>query len=243
MSTGSGTADTVGNCKLVGVWVGAETQHGKRHNKAGTAIVRAIRAGNKGAALVAAGVGLRIHSKDNEDPLTLPRTVPFDMLPRTMPRTVKHTLTCASIPDIFLYEEDPKTQRRKYTIVEIKYCRDTRQEDQEARAEQQHAAMQQQLKQYDPLSTVECCVLLLGVSGVIFKQTVQRLTDKLGVEGPLLKNLLTQLHHIAVEGLGKAWNQRRMLIAQLPGMKGKGKAYRHRVSPHRKTRKKRATKR
>jgi len=27
----------------------------------------------------------------------------------------------------------------------------TRQEDQEAKAEQQHAAMQQQLKQYDPL--------------------------------------------------------------------------------------------
>jgi len=160
-----------------------------------------------------------------------------------MPRTVKHNLTSASIPDIFLYEEDPKTKRRKYTVVEIKYCRDTRLEDQEARAEQQHAAMQQQLKQYDPLSTVECCVLLLGVSGVIFQQTVQRLTDKLGVEGPLLKNLLTQLHHIAVEGLGKAWNQRRMLIAQLPGMKGKGKAYRHRVSPHRKTRKKRATKR
>jgi len=131
-----------------------------------------------------------------------------------------------------------------HTIVQIKYCRHTGQkDDQEARAEQQHAAMQQQLKQYDPLSTVECCVLLLGVSGVIFEQTVQRLTDKLGVEGPLLKNLLTQLHHIAVEGLGKAWNQRRMLIAQLPGMKGKGKAYRHRVSPHRKTRKKRATKR
>jgi len=35
------------------------------------------------------------------------------------------------------------------------------------------------------------------------EKTVQRLTDKLGVEGPLLKNLLTQLHHIAVEGLGK----------------------------------------
>jgi len=75
------------------------------------------------------------------------------------------------------------------------------------------------------------------------KYGLYSLIDKLGVEGPLLKNLLTQLHHIAVEGLGKAWNQRRMLIAQLPGMKGKAKAYRHRVSPHRKTRKKRATKR
>jgi len=45
-----------------------------------------------------------------------------------------------------LFEEDPKTKRREYTIVEIKYCRDTRQEHQEARAEQQHAAMQQQLQ-------------------------------------------------------------------------------------------------
>jgi len=43
----------------------------------------------------------------------------------------------------------------------------------------------------------------------------------------------TQPHHIAVAGLGKAWNQRHMLIAQLPGMKGKAKAYRHRISPHR----------
>jgi hypothetical protein len=215
----------------------------KRHNKAGTAIVTAIRAGTKGATLIAADVGLHVHSTDEAEHSALPRTIPLNLLPKTMPLTVKQRITRASIPDIFMYEEVHTNDQRKYTIVEIKYCRDTRQEEQEARANQQHATMHQLIQQYDPSATIEYYVIMLGVSGVLYEATIKCLSEQLGIQGPTLAALLTKLHHIAVEGLGKAWKHRRMLINHLPGMKGKGKWHRHRAPPHRKTRKKRATKR
>jgi len=49
------------------------------------------------------------------------------------------------------------------------------------------------------IATVEQVTLLLGVSGVLYKSSIAALKDKLGVTGPQINNLLTQLHHSMAE--------------------------------------------
>jgi hypothetical protein len=48
--------------------------------------------------------------------------------------------------------------------------------------------------------------ILLGVTDVIYTETVERLTA-LGISGPALKTLLTDLHYTAIYGLERIWRQ------------------------------------
>jgi hypothetical protein len=63
--------------------------------------------------------------------------------------------------------------------------------------------------------------ILLGVTGVIYTETVERLTA-LGISGPALKTLLTDLHragYTAIHGLERLWRKRGALIKQLGRLK------------------------
>ena len=100
-------------------------------------------------------------------------------------------------------------------IVEIKYCRDTDPLPQQSRASQQHHVLRETLAQHAPTAVVEQVTLTLGVSGVLYKASIEALKDKLGVTEPQLGNLLTQLHHIAVDSLNRIWAQRWAMINQL----------------------------
>lgn len=60
--------------------------------------------------------------------------------------------------------------------------------------------------------------LLLGVTGTISNGTTD-LLKTLGVEGPALRTLLTDLHFIAVTGLEKVWKLRHALIRELGYLK------------------------
>jgi len=102
-----------------------------------------------------------------------------------------------------------------YIIVEIKYCRDTDPLPQQSRASQQHHVLRETLAQHAPKAVVEQVTLTLGVSGVLYKASIKALKDKLGVTEPQLGNLLTQLHHIAVDNLNRIWAQRWAMINQL----------------------------
>ena len=107
-----------------------------------------------------------------------------------MPAEVKESIRTTSIPDALLYTFNRKKRCREYTLVELKYCRDARPEDQEARAEQQHLQIVQALKTHDTTATVKHCKLMLGVSGAIYQSTIQHLKEDLGIEGSALDNLL-----------------------------------------------------
>jgi hypothetical protein len=96
-------------------------------------------------------------------------------------------------------------------IVEIKYCRDTRREDQEQRATEQHTRLLQAIKTHDPKADVQYCTLMLGVGGVIYTDFCQKM-EGLGVTGPQLHKLAKKLHFMGIEELGKVWKCRRAML-------------------------------
>jgi len=213
-----------------------------RHNEAGIAIVEAIQAGVKGNQLVAADIGVNKRRKARgKEALAVSRVIPLGVLPRDMPPEVKESIRTTSIPDAMLYTFNRKKRCREYTLVELKYCRDTRPEDQEARAEQQHLQIVQALKTHDTTATVKHCKLMLGVSGAIYQSTIQHLKEDLGIEGSALDNLLKQLHLIAVEHLEKIWRYRSAKINnRLGGRRKQHTGQKHKrtvVAPHRTTQK------
>eukprot|EP00882_Tetradesmus_deserticola_P009436 GHRQ01009960.1.p1 GENE.GHRQ01009960.1~~GHRQ01009960.1.p1 ORF type:complete len:171 (-),score=2.33 GHRQ01009960.1:104-616(-) len=127
-----------------------------------------------------------------------------------------------------------------FTIVEIKYCRDTDRETQRAKATKQHKHLCQSIAGQDnqedtlvdlqdtgmqelgdALSGAGICspsvsqvTILLGVTGVIYEETERQLTQ-LGVSGPALKKLMSDLHYTAISGLERIWRQRGALLKQL----------------------------
>lgn len=96
---------------------------------------------------------------------------------------------------------------RIFTVVEIKYCRDTNTEDQWARATQQHKDLVDALTAYQPKGgkiQVRQETILLGATCAIYNNTVETL-QHLGVHGRALDTLLRDLHYIAVQGVENAW--------------------------------------
>jgi hypothetical protein len=104
-------------------------------------------------------------------------------------------------------------------VVEIKYCRDTKPEDQEARAVQQHKQLISTIKKYDTKARVKHCTLLLGVGGAIYKESGQTLSNDLGVRGRSLETLLRKLHFQSVQAVGDMWKHRRALLHNKLGTK------------------------
>lgn len=183
-----------------------------RHNDAGTAIVEAIAQGSKGGHLISTDVGWQCRHQGDEQlpPAACTRYIPVDALPCTIPVKMRQQLAKQSIPDAMLYTCEGGT--REYTIVEIKYCRDTRPDEQRARASAQHQALKEAIETHDPHAKVTLVPLMLGVSGVIYKTMVSAMEEKLGVKGAHLRTLLKRLHYIAIEGLEKIWQQRWAMI-------------------------------
>jgi len=186
-----------------------------RHNDAGTLIVEAIANGSKGGHLLATDVGWRRrHLIQEGQPLpsaATTRHIPVGNLPTTIPLHVRQQLAKHSIPDALMYHCEGGT--REYTIVEIKYCRDTRPEDQQARAEAQHTVLKEAIEQHDNTAKVTLVTLMLGVSGVIYKSMAAALEEKLGVTGDHLRSLLTKLHFAAIDGMDRVWRQRWAMIS------------------------------
>ena len=134
-------------------------------------------------------------------------------LPATMPKQAQAVLRSSrSIPDMILYQYHYRSDSREYTIVEIKYCRDTDPGDQLARAATQHENLAQSLESADPTAAINRINLVLGVSGTMYKSLISDL-EELGVTGAPLKHLLKSLHCISVTHLGKIWKHRQALIA------------------------------
>ena len=146
-----------------------------------------------------------------------------------------------SVPDILMYRtKDIQTEyeqpRREhiFTIIEIKYCRDTRPEDQWARAVVQHSELAQALQNMPLLDCdsnnvnhtilVEQENILLGVTGGIFKNTADTLR-KLGICGQSLNDLLKELHFVAVNGVEQMWRHRQAIIAATRGSRRRKRRY------------------
>jgi hypothetical protein len=191
-----------------------------RHYDAGSLIVEAIYMGEKGSQLIAADVGLNKRRKaQGRDTLDITRTLSEAALPDSIPNKLRETLANLSIPDAFLYTFDSEQCRREYTVVEIKYCRDTKPEDQEARAVAQHKNLISTIKSYDTNAKVKHCTLLLGVGGAIYKECGQTLSNDFGVRERPPETLLRKLHFQSVQAVGDMWKHRRPLLHNELGTK------------------------
>ncbi len=186
-----------------------------RHNDAGTAIVAAVASGTKGGLLIMSDVGIskRLPHAKLPQGMHTSRLLHDHPLPATMPKQAQAVLRSSrSIPDMILYQYHYRSDNREYTIVEIKYCRDTDPGDQLARAATQHENLAQSLESADPTAAINRINLVLGVSGTMYKSLISDL-EELGVTGAPLKHLLKSLHCISVTHLGKIWKHRQALIA------------------------------
>ena len=189
----------------------------QRHNQAGRDIVQCISKGTRAQELVMSDVGMHKHIHSEDMPANTTARVPRAILPDTMPDAVRTSLITGSIPAAMLYAPPTDAQPAKYTIVEIKYCRDTNTNDQEHRAAKQHDHLIKELQAYSPSATVTQVTLLLGVSGTIFNSTIQNL-ETLGVHEWRLKGLLKRLHLHAVKSLTRIWKYRRAQLAKTQGI-------------------------
>jgi hypothetical protein len=138
------------------------------HNDAGVEILEAIKNGEKGGSLLMSDVEIRQRRAATELPETLQmcRYINNADLPSDAPAGVRTALSqyTGSVPDAFMFEADTFGGYRCYTIVEIKYCRDTNTAHQETRAHQQHSRLTTLLQEHDPEATVRTVSLMLGVT-------------------------------------------------------------------------------
>ena len=95
--------------------------------------------------------------------------------------------------------------------MEIKYGTDTRPQDQLERATEQHQGLLQQLARSTPDTEAELVVILLGSAGYIYQTHTKEQIKKLGVTGPSLKSLMTNLHVQAIKSLTQIIGMRRSI--------------------------------
>jgi ribonuclease HI len=180
-----------------------------RHNTAGRMILKAVMEGRRGGEVVMMDVG-REQAEGGADPL-VPSRIPREVLPTQMEESIKTTISRHSKPDIFLYQPGRTGVPAKYTIVEIKYCRDTDPEQQLARAATQHRSLAQAIQQADPAADVQYVTIMLGVSGAIFTLDTLEKLRTLGVTGRALETLKYRLHIQAIKELHWIYTVKRKL--------------------------------
>lgn len=142
----------------------------RRHNDAGSLIIQAVRDGNRGAELVMSDVGLSRRCATMKGKGRIP---PLSILPGNMPDGLKRRIRGRCKPDALMVRTEQNVKR--YELIEIKYCRDTDPTQQENRAERQHDRLMKSIKIFDTSAEVKLTSILLGVSGCIYKKTVERL--------------------------------------------------------------------
>jgi ribonuclease HI len=183
----------------------------ERHHAAGTMILKAVRAGSRGTTVIQADVGSQ--EKQARSGLSpLPNDIPVKYLAaKKRDRATALADESRSRPDFTLYSEQQAegAATRTFTLVEIKYCTDTRPQDQLERATAQHQGLLQRLKQSAPNTEAKLVVILLGSAGYIYRTHTKEQLQGLGVTGPLLKSLMTNLHVQAIKSLTQIVNIRR----------------------------------
>jgi hypothetical protein len=185
----------------------------RRHNDAGTEILEAINRGTQGAHILLSDVGFTKRRSSAEVPANMQphRFMRHMDPPRYLSQSLVDALTeQTSVPDIILVESQDTSWY--FTLVEIKYCRDTDPEPQRDRAAEQHAELVAMIKEHEPDAIVKLVTVTLGASGAIYENFLQDMKQFLGVDGPALKSLARRLHFIAVNNLEQIWAQRTVMI-------------------------------
>ena len=136
-----------------------------------------------------------------------------------MPLADRRDLQQQHRPDGVLYTpQDPAGYAMKF--IEVKYCRDTDPEAQTIRADAQHGPTIREINQYYERARIKLVTLLVGVSGAIHKQTLDRLTQDLGVDRKSAQLLAKKLNLFSVQALNTIWKYRQRKAGTTPQMRG-----------------------
>ena len=205
-----------------------ERMYTERHNRAGRILLRAISKGDRGNDLVMADVGSAAKCDADGAPTLNINHVPLSLLPYPKPATEQQRENHLSAlrrlrPDALLVSQGSSESATKITIIEVKYCIDTKPEDQMARAREQHQELIRRLVEAGySARNISICPLLVGVSGTIYKRTIKALKSltKLHTEA------IRSLHDIVARPAG-TWNTPaipKTTLPNLPEPSGAGQA-------------------
>jgi hypothetical protein len=181
-----------------------------RHNKAGQLILRAVAEGRRGGEVIMMDVG---RHNDTGSAAHLPSRIPLDALPSSIDAGIKRRLSRFSKPDIFMYMPRTASAGPTYTIVELKYCKDTDPTEQRDRAKTQHLELARALREAEGGAQVRYVTVMLGVSGTIFKLETLEQLKTLGITGRSLDKLKYAMHLLAVKQLHWIYTNKRRLEA------------------------------
>jgi ribonuclease HI len=191
-----------------------QCMYSERHNRAGRIILRAISKGSKGGDLVAADLGKAEKCIDDQAPVLDCRHVPSSLLPcpqGTAPEQHERRLRLLR-PDAILVSGKGKRQSKDIRIMELKFCSDTRPEDQLHRAQKQHAELiSLLLEQGYNRSNIQLIPILIGVAGTIYTQHTLDALQLLGISQPAAKKCCSKLHTQAIKSLHSIVQTRRSL--------------------------------
>ena len=116
-------------------------------------------------------------------------------------------------------------------LIEVKYCDDTRHEDQLKRAAEQHKRLVSVLKAQG-CSKVSLHIILLGVVGTIYNSLTEVPLSKLGLDHCKVKKLTHSLHTHSVQFATKIIKTSRKLSYQQNNANGVNGVSRNSPDPH-----------
>jgi ribonuclease HI len=189
----------------------------ERHNQAGRLIAAAVDEAGKGGGLVMTDVGraeLMAEAGLEHLPHTKRAIPPWLVAP-----TLQHKLPgVGSIPDAILVEHTDTTapectpesipiSSRRVTLIEIKFCPDTRPGAQLEKARTQHKALVDLITSSG--STVRVLPILLGIGATMYQRHTQQALWELGIPHKQTTQLLNELSRLAGQKAAELVRRRR----------------------------------
>ncbi|MGQ3286082.1 hypothetical protein, partial [Bosea sp. (in: a-proteobacteria)] len=169
----------------------------ERHNGAGRLITKAISKGSQGGCITYTDIGS--HARGEQNDMNLPNTTLSDTLAAIgLPAT--HNTTTR--PDIIMISSSNKRKRdsnepnKHVTILEIKYCADSRWTEQLEKASTQHETLATAIREAG--NTVTIRPILLGIGGITYETHTKQHMRELGVTHTNTIKLLNKLTRHAV---------------------------------------------
>jgi len=179
----------------------------ERHNRAGRIFLRAISKGSRGNDLVMADVGRAEKCLADGAPSFKCNHIPRSLIPCPKHASREEQLQHAAMlrklkPDALMVSTGRRKTDTLIQIVEIKYCIDTKPEEQLQRAREQHQELILKLIAQGYLAhNITIIPLLIGVSGTIYKTHTQEALNKLGVAHTQTKTCISKVHKEAIKSL------------------------------------------
>jgi len=141
-----------------------------RHDKAVRIIAKAVSKGQRGGNLVLVDAGAAARAAEEGCCFANRDRKRWDQV-----LTQLKIEECGSRPDMILFDD------KEILLCEIKYCPDTRLQDQLKHAQDQHGQMTTTLAQKWPSRKVQVIPIMLGIGGTTYMEHTQQVLTRLGV--------------------------------------------------------------